>query len=235
MRILLAVVLMAALLAACSQPIKRKHGDSTARQFSVNNLAKAEGDMLAEINQREVLKSLRLLTEKLYRRNPQEYRKAGHASAEAATAKLFTELERWPQSGLMNSNWEQGFRASFNEGFQGDRVQAFMGACLGMIMASYGNQSEFYLLDELDAQKLYNSARNIETAVWKLSNARQANGRLFLVNNGIEGEVQNLSFEREFAKIIAWQDMLALFVEDRSNRSISRIVQNVASFAFLPI
>lgn len=235
MRILLAVVLMTALLAGCSQPIKRKNGDSSARQFSVNNLAKAEADMLAEINQREVLKSLRALTEKLYRRNPQEYRKSGLDSAEAATAKLFAELERWPQSGLMDANWEQGFRVSFNEGFQGDRVQAFMGACLGMIMASYGNKSEFYLLDELDAQKLYNSARNIETAVWKLSNARQASGKYFLLSNAIEGEVQNLSFEREFAKIIAWQDLLALFVEDKGNRSITRVVQSVASFKFLPI
>ena len=235
MRILLTVVLMAALVGACSQPIKRKNGDSSARPFSASNLAKAEGDMLAEINQREVLKSLRALTEKLYRRNPQEYRKGGFESAEAATVKLFGELEHWPQSGLMDSNWEQGFRASFNEGFQGDRVRTYMGAFLGMIMASYGNKNEFYLLDELDAQKLYNSARNIETAVWKLSNARQANGRPFLLSNAIEGEVQNLSFEREFAKIIAWQDMLALFVEDRGNRSISRVMQSVASFKFLPI
>ncbi len=223
------------LLAACSQPIKRKDGGSTARNFSVSNLAKGEGDTLAEINQREVLKSLRLLTEKLYRRNPQEYRKAGIDSAEAATARLFAELTRWPQSTLTQANWEQGFRASFNEGFQGDRVHAFMGACLGMVMASYDNKTEFYLLDELDAQKLYNSARNIETAVWKLSNARQANGAPFLLSNGVEGEIPNLSFEREFAKIIAWQDLLALFVEDKSNRSITRVVQSAASFVFLPI
>ena len=33
----------------------------------------------------------------------------------------------------------------------------------------------------------------------------------------------------------AQQDMLALFIEDRSNRSISRVFQNIATFAFLPI
>lgn len=223
------------LLAACSQPIKRKDGASTLRDFSVGHLVKAEGDMLAEINQREVLKSLRVLTEKLYRRNPREYRKAGIDSAEAATARLFAELERWPQSNLAKTNWQQGFRSSFDEGFQGDRVQAFMGACLVMIMASYGDRAEFYLLDELDAQKLYNSARNIETVVWKLSSARQANGAPFLLSNGIEGDIQNLSFEREFAKVIAWQDLMALFVEDRSNRSITRAAQSAASFVLLPI
>jgi hypothetical protein len=51
----------------------------------------------------------------------------------------------------------------------------------------------------------------------------------------MEGEVQNLAFEREFGKLIAQQDLLALLIEDRSNRSISRVFQNAASFAFLPI
>lgn len=235
MRVGLAGLLALGLLVACSQPIKRKDGINSARAFSVGNLAKAEGDMLAEINQREVLKGLRVLTEKLYRRNPQEYRKAGFDSAEAAAARLFAELERWPDSQLAKQDWEQGFRASFNEAFQGDRVRAFMGACLGMIMAAYNDKTEFYLPDEIDAQRLYNSARNIETAVWKLSSAKQPSGAYFLLSNGSEGGVQNLSFEREFGKIIALQDLLALYVEDRDNRSISRVVQGAASFVFLPI
>ncbi|NWG86773.1 MAG: hypothetical protein HXY26_04555 [Hydrogenophilaceae bacterium] len=235
MRIAILVALMLVLSAGCSQPIKRKDGANSARNFAVGNLAKAEADMLTEINQREVIKSLRLLTEKLYRRNPQEYRKAGHDSVEAATRQLFAEIERWPESELAKLNWEQSFRQSFNEDFSGDRVQAFMGGLLSMVMSAYNHKTEFYLIDELDAQKLYNSARNVETAVWKLSTAKQAGGAKFLLTNSIEGEVQNLSFEREFAKIIALQDLLALYVEDRDNRSITRVVQSAASFVFLPI
>ncbi|TCS73924.1 hypothetical protein EDC61_101146 [Sulfuritortus calidifontis] len=235
MRMVIAAVLMLALLAGCSQPIKRKDGASSARTFSLGNLAKAEADMLTEINQREVLKSLRLLTEKLYRRNPQEYRKAGLDSAEAATQQLFAELDHWPESVLARLDWERSFRQSFDESYAGDRVQSFMAGLLSMVMAAYEHKREFYLVDELDAQKLYNSARNVETAVWKLSTARQAGGARFLLSNSIEGEVQNLSFEREFAKIIALQDLLALYVEDRSNRSIARVVQGAASFVFLPI
>jgi hypothetical protein len=51
----------------------------------------------------------------------------------------------------------------------------------------------------------------------------------------MDGEVANLSFEREFGKLIAQQDLLALILEDRSNRSISRVFQNAAAFAFLPL
>lgn len=235
MRLVIVIALVLGLLAGCSQPIKRKDGASSARAFSLGNLAKAESDMLAEIAQREVIKSLRLLTEKLYRRNPQEYRKVGLESVEAATHRLFADLDHWPQSASARLDWEQSFRQSFDETFAGDRVQAYMGGLLSMVMAAYEHKREFYLVDELNAQKLYNSARNVETAVWKLSTARQASGARFLLSNSIEAELQNLSFEREFAKIIALQDLLALYVEDRSNRSITRVVQSAASFVFLPI
>ncbi|MEW5893645.1 MAG: hypothetical protein AB1697_10925 [Pseudomonadota bacterium] len=235
MRIAFTWVLMFLLLVGCSQPIQRKDGASSARGFALANLAKAESDMLTEIVQNEVIKSLRLLTEKLYRRNPQEYRKAGLDSAEAASRRLFAELERWPSTELVRLDWQRSLRQSFSEDFAGDRVHAFMGGLLAMVMAAYNHKREFYVMDELDAQKLYNSARNVETAVWKLSSARQANNAKFLLSNSIEGDLQNLSFEREFAKIIALQDLLALYVEDRSNRTITRAVQGAASFVFLPI
>jgi hypothetical protein len=104
-----------------------------------------------------------------------------------------------------------------------------------MLMASYDHKTDFFLTDNLSAQKLYNSARNLEVAVWKLSNAKQPSGAALLISNSMDGEVANLSFEREFGKLIAQQDLLALILEDRSNRSISRVVQNAAAFAFLPL
>jgi hypothetical protein len=110
-----------------------------------------------------------------------------------------------------------------------------MGALTAMILASYNHKTSFFLVDELSAQKLYNSARNIEAAVWKLSTARHPGGEKTLVSNSIEGDLQNLSFEREFGKLIAIQDLMALLIEDKSNRAISRVLQNVASFVFLPI
>lgn len=232
-RLLLLVTL---LLAGCAnQEIQHKDGSSSVRAFSVANLAKGEVDMVAEINQREVLKSLRLLTEKLYRRNPQEFRKSGYDTVEAATARLFDELPKWQWSGLARLNWEDNFRLAFQEDYGGDRVYAYMSALTVMVMAAYNHRTEFFLADELMAQRLYNSARNIEVAAWKLGSARLANGSRFLLSNSLEGEVQNLSFEREFGKLIAQQDLLALVIEDRSNRSISRVFQNAASFVFLPI
>ncbi len=235
MRASLTLLLLFLLTGCASQEIQRKDGTSSARSFSVSNLAKSDVDMLTEINQREMLKSLKLLTEKLYRRNPQEYRKSGYESPEAAMARIFDQMPKWGESALARQNWEDNFKLAFLDGYGGDRVYAFMSALTTMLMASYNHKTEFFLPDELSAQKLYNSARNIEAAVWKLSNGKTAAGARFLISNSMDGDVQNLSFEREFGKLIAQQDMLALLVEDKSNRSISRVFQNAAAFAFLPI
>ena len=100
---------------------------------------------------------------------------------------------------------------------------------------SYNGKTEFYLTDSLDPQKLYNSARNIEIAAWKLADARDARGKPLLVANEKTDDVANLSFEREFGKMIAYQDVMADVAAQRTNRVIRRIVQTLATAVFLPI
>jgi hypothetical protein len=235
MQIFISLFLLIALSGCAGQEIQRKNGNVSARTFSPANLAKSDVDMVTEMTQHEALKSLKLLTEKLYRRNPQEFRKSSQESAEIASAHIFEQVAKWADSSLRQASWEENFKLAFLDGYGGDRVQAFMGALTSMLMASYDHKTEFFLTDSLSAQKLYNSARNIEVAVWKLSNAKQPNGVKYLISNSMEGDVANLSFEREFGKLIAQQDLMALIIEDKSNRSISRVFQNVATFVFLPI
>lgn len=237
MRILWVGVLAAVVgLAGCAgQQIQRKDGTTTEAPFSVSNLAKSDVDMISELTQREVLKNLKVLAEKLYKRNPQEYRKAGLETIEAATGRIFDNLDKGRESPIAMMNWQDNFAVAFQEAYSGDRVFAFMSALTGMVMASYDYKTQFFITDRLEPQKLYNSARNVEVVVWKLSSARLGNGNKVLVTNSMEGEVQNLSFEREFGKVIAQQDMLALILEDRSNRTITRAIQNAAAFRFLPI
>ena len=224
------------LLVGCaSNQIKRKDGSLSGPHFSLAQLAKCDIDQASEFVEKEVLKSLRLLAKKLYKRNPQEFRKQGLETAEAAIERLFGQLEHWPDSPLKDLDWRDNFKLSFIEDYPGDRVHAFMSALLTMVMASYDHKQTFFFGDSLDAQKLYNSARNIETAVWKLSNAKTPNGQPYLLTNSVDGTVPKLSFEREFGKLIADQDLMALIMEGRTNRVIRRVVAGAASFIFLPI
>jgi hypothetical protein len=104
-----------------------------------------------------------------------------------------------------------------------------------MIFLAYNEKTEFYLTDALDPQKLYNSSRNVEIAAWKLANARDAQGEPLLLSNQMSGDIRNLSFERELGKIIAYQDAMAQIAAQRSNRTIRRIVQTLATAVFLPL
>ena len=46
-----------------------------------------------------------------------------------------------------------------------------------MIIAAHNGKQSFYFMDELDPQKLYHAARNIEIAAWRLSNSRDEAGK----------------------------------------------------------
>jgi hypothetical protein len=45
----------------------------------------------------------------------------------------------------------------------------------------------------------------------------------------------NLSFEREFGKMIANLDLLSGLIADKAQRTIARVVQGVATAVFLPV
>jgi len=103
-----------------------------------------------------------------------------------------------------------------------------------MVQYSYNNQKEFFMFDNLDQQKLYNSARNIEILVWRLANKRNKENESYLLTNSMADEPANLSFERLFGQMIAVQDMMARIVADRTNRTINHVMQTLASAVFLP-
>ena len=117
----------------------------------------------------------------------------------------------------------------------GDRVATFVVGLRSMIHNAYSNKTEFFFFDELDPQKLYNSARNIEIAVWRLSNVRDKRGQLLLVTNSMNTGIANLSFERLFGKLVATQDTIALIISESSRRRIKNVIQRLATAVFLPI
>ena len=227
--------LCAWMLASCSAPARKNDGTRISSGFSISSLAKTDIDMVAEVHFRETSAHLRVLMEKLYRRNPREWRKTGQTSYEAVVALVFDTRHDWRFQELGYLKGTDAIQLAFREDYQGDRVLAYVVGLATMHLAAYNDKSEFYALDELAPQKLYNSARNFEIAAWKLSNARDAKGELYLLSNETDGPVKNLSFEREFGKIIAPQDMLARIIAEKTNRTIVRVIQTMATAVFLPI
>jgi len=215
-------------------PSTGKRAPPAERSFRAADLAKADVDVVAETHVRECLASARLVMEKLYRRNPREWHKGKFASMDAAMARAFNPQFdfRFPELG--EARGADAIVLALKPEYSGDRVFAFGVGLSSMVLQAYNGKTEFYLTDSLDAQKLYNSARNIEIAAWKLANGRDSQGNLLILSNEASG-VPNLSFERELGKMIAYQDVMAEIAAQRTNRTIRRVVQTLATAVFLPI
>jgi len=206
-----------------------------SRSFQLKDIAKSDVDLVAETHLKLTLEQLKILMKKLYLRNPRERRKSAVAHIDVAVEKVFG-ANRQPHFPMLQGKRSvDSMRLAFDESYSGDRVLALVEGLRGMVLDSYNGQREFYLPDELDPQKLHNAARNVEIAVWKLSNDRDAKGRLYLLTNEMSGAAPNLSFERLFGKIIALQDSMAVIVADATNRRIKNVIQSAASAVFMGI
>jgi hypothetical protein len=234
------ILTLALLVAACAGPSSRppaggKRPPPTVEPLRVQDLAKTDIDNVAETHLEESLAIVQNIGEKLYRRNPREWRKGPHQNAEAAIARAFDRSQDWRFAELGNVRGTGAIHLAFRPEFDGDRVFAFTVGLASMLYEAYGGKEEFYILDAIEPQPVYNAARNVEIAVWKLSNARDATGSLLLLSNEPAGDPPNLSFEREFGKLIAHQDVLARILAQRENRTLRFIVQQLPSAVFLPV
>ena len=76
-------------------------------------------------------------------------------------------------------------------------------------------------------------ARNLEVAVWMLAQRRSAKGTPLLLADEINASERNLSYEREFGKVIARLDLLALVTTEKYRRAVIGYVQGLAGSTFL--
>jgi len=202
---------------------------------SGNQLGKTDFDRMADHEIRENIQSLRTLMIKLYKRNPSELKKSTSDDAEKMVNWVFNGNHNWNFEAINNLQGTDAIYLAFNEDYKGDRVLPFIVGIYTMLIKAHGGKKEFYLFDSVDPQLLYNASRNIETAVWKLSNAKDASGKPFLLTNELTEKENNLSFEREFGKIIGRTDFLAFTLSEKMERSITRVIQNLATGLLIPI
>jgi hypothetical protein len=213
-----------------SGPHKPVEGEPT----SGGEIAQSDINRIATLGMRDNFASLIRLADKLYRRNPAEWRKTNAASREDALGQIRAAIEaRLPWNDLKGQRDIKALALALDPSFSGDRVAAFIVANADMLVTAHGGKTSFYLLDSLDAQHLHNAARNMETAAWMLANRRNAAGQPLLLADEINAQDRNLSFEREFGKIIGRLDLLAAAVTEKYRRAVITYVQNMVGGVFL--
>jgi hypothetical protein len=90
-------ILLVPLVAACVT--KMGKDGQTRTTVDAKYLVKSDVDRIADANRAEVVAGLLLIADKLYKRNPKEWKKGGAVSREAAVDRLRQRNSRtWPSS-----------------------------------------------------------------------------------------------------------------------------------------
>ncbi|CAH0990879.1 hypothetical protein SIN8267_00979 [Sinobacterium norvegicum] len=206
----------------------------------VRNLAKSDIDFVIDVHAQEQLNMIEQLTRKLYTRNPKELNKAPQAMTVEQRIRMITgprDGTGLPVLRFKELRYKQGVDAmnlGLDKHWQGDRVFAVVVGLTGMLKESYHNKAEFYILDSLDQQSLYNSARNVEVLSWKITHRFDLQGRQLLLTDYHGEDYSDHSFDRLFARMAMVQDMMADIVASKTDRGINTVVHGVAK-AFLPV
>jgi hypothetical protein len=201
----------------------------TSRQF-----VQSDPNRMATLELRDNLAALYLLMDKLYKRNPQQWAKSGAINREAAEAQVRDAIDhRKPLPGLGSLRDVKAMQRAFDSDFDGDRVAALIYGTADMLVTSHGGKQNLYLLDGLDSQRVYNAARNVEIAMWRLSQSKDAHGQPLLVSNELSEHGRNLSFERLFGGIISRTDLVAEFTAEKYRRSAINYLQSFVGGQFL--
>ena len=219
----------------CNKEIVREN-KPIQKEIGISQIVKSDIDNVLDVHIDESRRLLKELMSKLYKRNPRELKKSSYKMVEENIVRLFDLTHTWDFPELGGTHDIESIRLVFNEEYQGDRVFAFVSGLMSMIMKSYNYKSKFYMINSVDPQKLYNGARNLEIAAWKLNNNHDLQGNLFLMSNSSPNEeIKNLSYERIFGKLIATQDNIAIIIAGKKNRAIKTVIQRMATAIFLPI
>lgn len=202
--------------------------------YEVKNLIKSDIDLVTDEFITETRLLVKGLMSKFYARNPDQLTRGALNSV----ADRLSQLQDTPGPlSFRELSYAQEIAALelvFKEGFRGDRVFALIVGLGGMLRRAYGYNTESYLLDTLDPDLLSTSARNIEILLWRLKNNRRSNGEPFLISSEYRGQIDNLSFERIFGKLIALQDMMSRIAGDAGDRRVTKVV-HTASSVFIPL
>lgn len=199
------------------------------------NIAKTDVDIITEIHVSNANNYIEDLIIKLYKVNPKYIsRNQKFDTVSSVIIDIFKDVDKSKLDKTGQENIDLILKG-FNKDFNGDRIYYICKGLYGMINASYNYKRKFYLTDpKLDAQKIMNTAINIETLVWRLSNEKD-NNVLLIKTNTINNNKANLSFERLFGKLISNQENMAKIISSQQGRVIQKAAKGIVSSIFLPI
>ena len=162
-------LLLLIMLTGCANNTLKNKDTTQYDKSSISQFAKSDFDRMADYEIRENIESLKILMVKFYKKNPQELRKTSSDNAEIVTNWVFNADHDWKFKSINFTQGAEALNQAFDESFKGDRVLSLITGLYTMITKAHGDKKDFFMFDSLDPQSIYNTARNIEIVLWKLS------------------------------------------------------------------
>ncbi|VFR46896.1 putative lipoprotein [plant metagenome] len=225
-------------LGACASPPSTPSSGGTPRteKMSADQFGQTDFNRTVTIAMRDNQAGLHSLLDKLYRRNPREWRKGGAPDFDTAVKRVRDAMAAGrPPAGLQGLRDIQILAVSLDPAYRGDRVAAFIFGLSDTIVTAHGGKTRFYVSDMLDGQRVYNAARNVEAAAWLLATRKDEAKQPLLLANEISDTAVNLSFEREFGALVGRLDLIANLLGENSRRVGINYAQGLMFFSFLPV
>lgn len=234
------IILTLCLIAACQTNISdadlsQQEITSDHSNINAGELLQTDANRMTTIAMRNNLHSLYVLLEKLYKRNPKEWRKTANSLDEANKIVFDAILNDKPFGGLNNNNGIEAFYIALDPTYKGDRAGALIYATATMIIVAHGGHSKFYISDVVNPTYVFNAARNIEVAQWLLKQRKDNNGNPLLLSNEISVTDYNISFAIEFAKVVARLDLVSSILDERTRRVGTNYIHGLLFLTFLPV
>jgi hypothetical protein len=150
--LVLVLVLGSLLAGGCASDAPTQRGEVRGAPTAAAELAQSDANRMATLAMQENLEGLLRLAEKLYRRNPAEWRKGSAASREQALEQLHAAIlpQRQPWPALQGRRDIAAMALALAPEFAGDRVAAFIYATADMVITAHGGKTEFFLLDGVE-------------------------------------------------------------------------------------
>lgn len=224
-------------LAGCSafKPTPAVNGHAVPEsKMTKGQWVESDPNRIANLEIRDNLATLYQLMDKLYKRNPSQWKRSSAASMALAETRVKDAVEtRQPLPGIDGKRDIAAMRLALDPDYQGDRVGTLIYGMADMLVTAHGGKTRLYLIDGVDAQRVYNAARNVEIAMWMLAERKGAKGEPLLVSNELSEQGRNLSFERLFGTVIGRTDLVAEFAAEKYRRSAINYVQSFLGGQFL--
>lgn len=196
----------------------------------LRNLAKTDIDIISDIHIQMLRTHMQELALTLYDNNADHLAKAPYLSLENRMVQILDHPTDVAYREISYKQSTEAIELAFNPHHGGDRVFVLLLGISSMLRLSYNNLEELFLLDELDPQMLYDSARNLEAIAQRL-HSETFLGRTS-INLGSASERQ--SVENRLASMVSIQDMMAKIIASKTKRMIKTAVHS-ATTILIPI